>query len=127
VIPIKFETLKPPSTHSPGGERDGGSIFWKTIEIGLPSYNDLFTVSAYEYSFAHGARTNIGNLTPNLTYDHQWLSDFVPCSQLYNEGNPKAASWWGYGSNYCSDLPPAFDNKAISLRYTHKIKKKVEQ
>jgi hypothetical protein len=24
-------------THSPGGEGDGGSIFWKTIDIGLPS------------------------------------------------------------------------------------------
>ena len=30
-------------THSPGGEGDGGSIFWKTREIGLPSYNDLST------------------------------------------------------------------------------------
>ncbi len=30
-------------TDSPGGEWDGGSIFWKTREIGLPSYNDLST------------------------------------------------------------------------------------
>ncbi len=30
--------------HSPGGEGDGGSIFWKTREIGLPSYNDLSTL-----------------------------------------------------------------------------------
>jgi hypothetical protein len=27
----------------PGGKGDGGSIFWKTREIGLPSYNDLST------------------------------------------------------------------------------------
>ncbi len=26
-------------THSPGGEGDGGSIFWKTRDIGLPSYS----------------------------------------------------------------------------------------
>ncbi len=31
-------------TDSPGGEGDGGSIFWKTREIGLPSYNDLSTI-----------------------------------------------------------------------------------
>jgi hypothetical protein len=30
-------------THSPGGEGGGGSIFWKTRDIGLPSYsNNLF-------------------------------------------------------------------------------------
>jgi hypothetical protein len=33
--------------HSPGGEGDGGSIFWKTREIGLPSYNDLSTGWTY--------------------------------------------------------------------------------
>ncbi len=41
-------------THSPGGEGGGGSIFWKTRDIGLPSYsNNLSTVagvSANEYS-----------------------------------------------------------------------------
>jgi hypothetical protein len=37
-------------THSPGVEGDGGSIFWKTREIGLPSYNDLSTV-LYECFF----------------------------------------------------------------------------
>jgi hypothetical protein len=31
------------SMDSPGGEGDGGSIFGKTREIGLPSYNDLST------------------------------------------------------------------------------------
>ncbi len=31
-------------THSPGGVRGGGSIFWKTRDIGLPSYrNNLST------------------------------------------------------------------------------------
>ncbi len=30
-------------TDPPGGVGDGGSIFWKTREIGLPSYNDLST------------------------------------------------------------------------------------
>jgi hypothetical protein len=30
--------------HSPGGERGGGSIFWNTRDIGLPSYsNNLST------------------------------------------------------------------------------------
>ncbi len=31
-------------THSPGGEEDGGSIFWKTREIGLPSYSKICTL-----------------------------------------------------------------------------------
>ncbi len=29
---------------SPGGEGDGGSIFWKTREIGLPSYSKICTL-----------------------------------------------------------------------------------
>jgi hypothetical protein len=33
-------------THSPGGEGGGGSIFWKTRDIGLPSYsNNLSTLT----------------------------------------------------------------------------------
>jgi hypothetical protein len=31
-------------TDSPGGEGDGGSIFWKTREIGLPSYSKICTL-----------------------------------------------------------------------------------
>ncbi len=31
-------------TDSPGGEGDGGSIFWKTKEIGLPSYSKICTL-----------------------------------------------------------------------------------
>ncbi len=31
-------------TDSTGGEGDGGSIFWKTIEIGLPSYSKICTL-----------------------------------------------------------------------------------
>ncbi len=31
-------------THSPGGEGDRGSIFWKTPAIGLASYNNLSTI-----------------------------------------------------------------------------------
>ncbi len=43
-IPLSARRVcPPPATHSPGGEGDGGSIFWKTREIGLPSYNDLST------------------------------------------------------------------------------------
>ncbi len=30
--------------HSAGGEGDGGSIFWKTREIGLPSYSKICTL-----------------------------------------------------------------------------------
>jgi hypothetical protein len=29
---------------SPGGEGDGGSIFWKTRDIGLPSYSKICTL-----------------------------------------------------------------------------------
>ncbi len=31
-------------TDSPGGEGDGGAIFWKTREIGLPSYSKICTL-----------------------------------------------------------------------------------
>ena len=38
-------------THSPGGEGGGGSIFWKTRYIGLPSYsNNLSTSRAQAYT-----------------------------------------------------------------------------
>ncbi len=52
-IPLSAWRVCPPpatkagDTHSPGGEGDGGSIFWTTREIGLPSYNDLSTVFTY--------------------------------------------------------------------------------
>ncbi len=36
--------LRPGRTDSPGGEGDGGSIFWKTREIGLPSYSKICTL-----------------------------------------------------------------------------------
>ncbi len=31
-------------THSPGVEGDGGSVYWKTREIGLPSYSKICTL-----------------------------------------------------------------------------------
>jgi hypothetical protein len=51
--PISARRVCPPpatkagGTHSPGGEGGGGSIFWKTRDIGLASYsNNLSTVKA---------------------------------------------------------------------------------
>ncbi len=49
-IPLSARRVCPPpatkagGTHSPGGEADGGSIFWKTREIGLPSYIKICTL-----------------------------------------------------------------------------------
>ncbi len=48
-LPLSARRICPPpatkgGTHSPGGEGDGGSIFWKTREIGLPSYSKIFTL-----------------------------------------------------------------------------------
>jgi hypothetical protein len=43
-IPLSARLCCGGRTDSPGGEGDGRSIFWKTREIGLPSYNDLSTV-----------------------------------------------------------------------------------
>ncbi len=43
---LVFQNIDPPppsppgGTHSPGGLGGGGSIFWKTINIGLPSYSN---------------------------------------------------------------------------------------
>ncbi len=47
--PLRPASLSSPrnkggGTHSPGGEGEGGSIFWKTIEIGLPSYSKICTL-----------------------------------------------------------------------------------
>jgi hypothetical protein len=50
---LVFQNIDPPppkgpkagGTQSPGGEGGGGSIFWKTRDIGLPSYStNLSTV-----------------------------------------------------------------------------------
>ncbi len=65
-ISIVFQNIDPPSpspprrvypprlccggrTDSPDGEGDGGSIFWKTREIGLPSCNDLSTKNTHSH------------------------------------------------------------------------------
>ncbi len=48
--PLSARRVCPPpatkagGTHSPGREGDGGSIFWKTREIGLPSYSKICTL-----------------------------------------------------------------------------------
>jgi hypothetical protein len=48
--PLRPASVYPPPllrgrTHSPGGEGDGGSIFWKTREIGCPlTVNNLSTI-----------------------------------------------------------------------------------
>ncbi len=47
--PLRPASLSSPATkaggtYSPGGEGDGGSIFWKTREIGLPSYSKICTL-----------------------------------------------------------------------------------
>ncbi len=48
--PLSARRVCPPpvtkagGTHSPGGEGDGGSIFWKTREIGLSSYSQICTL-----------------------------------------------------------------------------------
>ncbi len=49
-------------TDSPGGEGDGGSIFWKTIEIGLPSYNDLSTLIGMRVHLTKWTRCGHGDL-----------------------------------------------------------------
>jgi hypothetical protein len=45
-------------TDSPGGEGDGGSIFWKTREIGLPSYSMYSVGSAYNSAFSRRPTRN---------------------------------------------------------------------
>jgi hypothetical protein len=50
--PLRLASVYPPPllrgedrlAGTPGGEGDGGSIFWKTREIGLPSYSKICTL-----------------------------------------------------------------------------------
>jgi hypothetical protein len=57
-IPLSTRRVCPPpvtkagGTHSLGIEGGGGSIFWKTQDIGLTSYsNNLSTVQPTEYTY----------------------------------------------------------------------------
>ncbi len=49
-IPLSARRVCPPpatkagGAHKPGGEGDGVSIFWKTRELGLPSYSKICTL-----------------------------------------------------------------------------------
>jgi len=36
----------------------------------------------------------------------------------YNKNNLGGMNWWAFGDNYCSNVPPQFDNAASSLRFT---------
>jgi hypothetical protein len=48
-------------THSPGGEGGGGSIFWKTRDIGLPSYsNNLSTTGPDSPTILQNAWRSMG-------------------------------------------------------------------
>jgi hypothetical protein len=50
--PASLSSPPPPTkaggTHSPGGEGDGGSIFWKTRDIGLPSYSNNLSTAKHQ-------------------------------------------------------------------------------
>jgi hypothetical protein len=55
--PLRPASVYPPPllggrTHSPGGEGDGGSIFWKTREIGLPSFSKQSLYNLYAGNFS---------------------------------------------------------------------------
>ncbi len=45
-------------THSPGGEGGGGSIFWKTRDIGLPSYSSNLSSVDKIQARRRGVRNN---------------------------------------------------------------------
>jgi hypothetical protein len=65
---LVFQNIDPsPPSHSPGGEGRGGSIFWKTRDIGLPSYsNNLSTPSPFQGCFLGLGRHSVG--TPSAQY-----------------------------------------------------------
>jgi hypothetical protein len=59
--------MKPPFVAGGGQTRraergDGGSIFWKTREIGLPSYNDLSTGYPHHTITAGGGKEHERNI-----------------------------------------------------------------
>jgi hypothetical protein len=49
----------------------GGSIFWKTREIGLPSYNDLSTVEVNVNSKEENSRTVVPIMSKNSSSDQR--------------------------------------------------------
>ncbi len=70
-------------TDSPGGEGDGGSIFWKTREIGLPSYSKICTLWSPRFQGEpsdstvcfHASRVNFNNCKgepPWIQHESPW-------------------------------------------------------
>ncbi len=110
------ECVLPPNTHtggthSPGGEGGGGSIFWKTRDIGLPSYsNNLSTaqpfsvVILYRLLSSHDYRV-IRIINPVVRR---------PYPQLISQENDRKVIKTGHCKNYCSELVDDYSQSSIS-------------
>ena len=83
-------------------------------------------LTCYDYANQGGSTVVATDYIPNLrTYNNMddrissccftgiWL---IYADSDYNGNNAGAANWWAYGDNYCTNVPPQFDNAASSLR-----------
>jgi hypothetical protein len=75
--PLPLASLSSPrnkggGTHSPGGEGDGGSIFWKTRKLGLPSHSNGLSTVAEQQQRVRGSRGQLGRLCESVlvSLDH---------------------------------------------------------
>ncbi len=101
-------------THSLGVEGDGGSIFWKTREIGLPSYNDLSTLlSSWSKNCKWGHKQNVKVST---AYWH-YISFIHNSTCLVSTFKICWSNWWRLCScsSCAAPTPPTCDCKDLLI------------
>jgi hypothetical protein len=97
TIGINVEA-KARGTHSPGGEGGGGSIFWKTRDIGLASYsNNLYTGIKDGGRGTVLAKTTLSYIPAENFYGFALISA-CKCVQIINTAVPTQLS--GVGGGY---------------------------
>merc|ERR1712142_618375 len=84
------------------------------------------TMDCYDYNNSGGQRIRASDYIPalrTLNFDNRigsccltgmWI---LYGEEDYNGYSTGSSNWWGYGENYCVDMPPQFDNQASSLRF----------
>jgi hypothetical protein len=103
-VPLAF--VAGGGTHSPGGEGDGGSIFWKARDIGLPSYSNNLSTIRTETSYK---RSIFWSCTQQLTLPPH--PSYCICKQKFEHLFKKITS-----PGITSHISFKFDNLIILKR-----------